>query len=104
KSDKAIDILMQEYSFHKTEIFLMISNYKFHVRYFQITTAGMIAIFGLILPNSNYAGLMDSRLFWFLLMYLVPTAVSYMMFTVLESQYSIQIIGARLSVVEDTIN
>lgn len=97
-------LLMTKYSILRQETLTCISNYKAHVKYFQIVIGTVIAFFGVSLSKGGELPFLNSRLFWLVAMFLVTTVISYIAFDVIQSIYSMMVIGARLAVLEEMIN
>ena len=96
-SDKdKVDVLMRKYALLKQEISVAITNYKAHVKYFQIVFTAMIAIAGFSFSKQS-GSVGESRIFWLIYMYAAVTIIAYIVFDVFESQYHMIALGARLA-------
>lgn len=102
KKDKA-DLLMRKYTLLKQEVHLLLGRYKSHVTHVQIILTAIIAVIGLSLAKDAYF-LTSSRMFWILITFSIITIVSYVVFDVIETQYCIIILGARMAILEEMIN
>jgi hypothetical protein len=103
KDNEVATLLIQEHSFLKGEIATLTNHYKGHVQYTQIGITAAIALFALI-SQSGQSFLQPGAGTVTFLMYAITFFVGYAAFTVLETQYLINTLGAYLSVQEDKIN
>jgi hypothetical protein len=103
-SDKEkIEVLMNKYSFLRQEIVAHLNNYKAHVKYFQVLIGTIIAIAG-IMKEQNLLPFLNSRLYWLTASVFITTVVSYVALDIVQSLYSISVLAARLSSIEDRVN
>jgi hypothetical protein len=98
--DKA-NLLMQKYSLLRAEVLVAMGNYKSQVGYFQFFLTAIIAL----IPFSIRDGIIvNSRMFWIIVMYAITTMITYVVFAVLESLYQMIALNARLTSLEERIN
>jgi hypothetical protein len=104
KDNEVASLLMQEHSFLKAEIVALTNNYKAHVQYSQIGITAIIALFALISQTKAESFFQPGAGTIIFISYAVTAYVGYAAFTIIETQYLINTLGAYLSVQEDKIN
>jgi len=100
ENEKA-EILMKKYGLLRDEVTTLISIYKTHVRHFLTILTAILVLLGYLIGKQQP---IHSWVFWLAVSFFTTTAISYVVFDVLQSLFSINVLGARLSVIEEKIN
>jgi hypothetical protein len=95
-----IELLAQQYSLLRGEILMLLTSFKSQTQYLQIIAAAAVSVVGFTIPT----GLNANRDFWIVLMFVMTTIVGYMVFTLLETLYSVMVLSGTTSALEDRIN
>jgi hypothetical protein len=98
-----IHVLMTKYSVLRQETITYITTYKAHVKYFQVFVGAIIAFIG-ISDKLAIGGIWNGQMFWIGAMVFTTTVVSYLVFDVIESIYSMMAVSVRLALLEEMIN
>jgi hypothetical protein len=98
------DLLMKRYTLLKQEIFLLIGSYKAHVRNLQVYLTFAAGLLGFFLTKETYPPIISSWLFWTALSIFLTCLVGYMAFDILEAQYHMIAVAARMTSLEKIIN
>jgi hypothetical protein len=99
-----IEILMAKYALLRQEIITHINNYKAHVKYFQIIVGIILALAGLMKVENSPSLLVNSRTAWIVAMFFITTVIAYVALDVVQSIYSLIVLGARLATIEEIVN
>lgn len=105
-----VDVLMRKYALLKQEIINTDTAYKTHLLRFMFFLPATVALVTYLTRNESFAKqmqfatLLNSRGFWIAITYLAIFIVSYRVFDLIECQYKIIALGARLHSLEKTIN
>ena len=106
------DLLMKKYGYLRIEVMFHLQSVKSHARYFQVFMGGsLVAIWYVVsnLPNKEilqeFLNLGISKEYLLVLLMVTITTVSYyFVFDLLDSFYSMMLVGARLWMIEEQIN
>src|SRR5262249_33386104 len=104
KKAELANIMIQEYNTLRQEALFYNNQYKSYVRYFQAALTIIIALLALFLKSDMAAVLGESRIILIFVMFAITTIVGFISFDVLDSQFSIIVLGSKLSVLESQIN
>ncbi|HEX3651863.1 MAG TPA: hypothetical protein VHU18_03470 [Rhizomicrobium sp.] len=106
--EQLCELLMREYELVRKEIATSVKNYKAHVKYVQIVvTAIFVGVPFLSSPALRSVGpTLGVPVDWFFLILFVglPTAIFYLLWDVLESQYSLITLAGRAAQIEGFLN
>jgi hypothetical protein len=98
------DLLMKKYTLLKQEVFLLIGSYRSHVRNLQIFLTFAAGLVGFFLSKDSYPAVINSWMLWAAMSVFLSSLVGYMAFDILEAQYHMIAIAARMTSLEKLIN
>jgi hypothetical protein len=89
------NIMMQEYATLRQEILFYNGQYKSYVRYFQATATISLALLALFIRNEPSTSYIEPRSALIVVMFAATTIVGFVCFDILESQFSIVVLGSN---------
>lgn len=103
-ANEIVDVLMRKYGLLRQEIGLHLGFYKSHVRNFQFMATAIFAGGGYIWAHPDLMPNGTTWWWWWLAVTIIPIIGNYLLLDIIESQYAVALISARLATIEGTIN
>ena len=88
----------------KQEVFLHTGYYKAHVARFQLMGTAILAGGSYVVAHPDLAPSPANWWLWWTVATFIPVVANYLMFDVIEAQYSITLLGERMATIEEDVN